>query len=117
MIIERSDQLSAALNADLGKTGDEAIITEISVVMNDINESLANLKVRRGRRWRSFYIVSTPSEFTCPTSTSSRTPPGVDEARSVPFPGAGHAVLLRGSAGTSWCRAGHQPVQLPCQVT
>jgi len=44
MIMERKDQLAAALEADLGKTEDEAMITEITVVLHDIDESLANLK-------------------------------------------------------------------------
>eukprot|EP00619_Florenciella_sp_RCC1007_P002450 CAMPEP_0205907520 /NCGR_PEP_ID=MMETSP1325-20131115/2611_1 /ASSEMBLY_ACC=CAM_ASM_000708 /TAXON_ID=236786 /ORGANISM="Florenciella sp., Strain RCC1007" /LENGTH=84 /DNA_ID=CAMNT_0053273621 /DNA_START=99 /DNA_END=349 /DNA_ORIENTATION=+ len=41
MIMERKDQLAAALEADLGKTEDEAMITEITVVLHDIDESLA----------------------------------------------------------------------------
>mmetsp|Transcript_23238 Transcript_23238/g.62282 ORF Transcript_23238/g.62282 Transcript_23238/m.62282 type:complete len:494 (+) Transcript_23238:495-1976(+) len=44
MVTERSDQLAAALASDLGKTTEEATITEMSVVLHEIDEALANLK-------------------------------------------------------------------------
>mmetsp|Transcript_23242 Transcript_23242/g.62299 ORF Transcript_23242/g.62299 Transcript_23242/m.62299 type:complete len:115 (+) Transcript_23242:95-439(+) len=47
MVTERSDQLAAALASDLGKTTEEATITEMSVVLHEIDEALANLKVGR----------------------------------------------------------------------
>jgi aldehyde dehydrogenase (NAD+) len=72
VLVDRTDELEAALRADLGKPGVEAFAADIGFAIADIDHTLAHL-----RSWAAPRAVATPLTFQPASSKVVREPLGV----------------------------------------